>query len=173
MVPEIHTERLRLRAHTAADLDAVATMWGDPAVTRFIGGTPLTREESWARMLRYAGHWVLLGHGPWLMEEKATGRYAGDIGFWTLKREIDPPFDAPEQGWVLAQWAHGRGYATEAGLAILDWARTHFGPVPFVCMISPDNTGSIRVAEKLGYREFARTSYRGAPSVLFRRVPGS
>jgi RimJ/RimL family protein N-acetyltransferase len=170
MVPEIHTERLRLRAHTPADLDALAAVWADPVVMRYLGG-PITREDAWARLLRYAGHWTLLGHGFWLIEETASGRYVGDAGFGTLKRKIDPPFDEPEQGWVLASWAHGRGYATEATRAMIDWGQSHFGRVPFVCLISPENTPSLRVAEKLGYREYARAIYKGHASVLLRRQP--
>ena len=48
-------------------------MWSDAEVTRFIGGKPLSGEEVWARILRYAGHWSMLGYGYWLIEEKATG----------------------------------------------------------------------------------------------------
>lgn len=145
-------------------------MWADPAVTRHLGG-PLTREDTWARLLRYSGHWTLLGHGFWLIEETATGRYAGDAGFGSLKREISPRFEYPEQGWVLAQWAQGRGFATEAGRAMIAWARSHFGPVPLECLIAPDNAASLRVADKLGYREYARANYKGHLSVLLRRPP--
>lgn len=146
-------------------------MWGDPTVTHFLGG-PLTREETWARMLRYAGHWTLLGHGFWLIEERATGRYVGDAGFGSLKREITPPFQYPEQGWVLARWAQGRGYATEATRAQLEWAQSHFGPIPLECLISPENAASLRLADKLGYREYARAVYKGHLSVLLRKSPG-
>ena len=51
--PAIETPRLRLRAHRPDDLEASFAMWGDPAVTRFIGGRPFTREEVWGRFLRY------------------------------------------------------------------------------------------------------------------------
>jgi RimJ/RimL family protein N-acetyltransferase len=168
VIPVLHTERLTLRGHTLADLDAVAATWADPVVTRLLGG-PLTREDAWARLLRYSGHWTLLGHGFWLLEETATGRYVGDAGFGSLKRELHPRFEYPEQGWVLAQWAHGRGFATEAGHAMIAWARSHFGAIPLECLISPENTASLRVAEKLGYREYARATYKGHLSVLLRR----
>lgn len=41
--PVLETERLILRGQRASDLDAFAAMWGDPEVTRFIGGKPATR----------------------------------------------------------------------------------------------------------------------------------
>lgn len=170
MVPVLETERLRLRGHALGDFDACAAMWGDPEVTRFIGGKPSTREESWARFLRYAGHWALLGYGFWAIEEKAGGRFLGEGGFADFKREISPAIDAPEQGWVLAPWAHGRGLASEAVAAMLIWGEVHFKRRDFVCIISPENAASIRVAEKAGYREIARTTYKDAPTIMYRRV---
>jgi RimJ/RimL family protein N-acetyltransferase len=169
-IPIIETERLRMRGHTAADLDATAAMWGDPEVVRYLG-KPSNREESWTRLQRYPGLWALLGYGFWLLEEKATGRFVGEAGFADFKRTLDPPFTEPEQGWALATWAQGKGFASEAVAAQLLWAENHFGRVPFVCMINPDNAASIKLAEKHGYREFARSTYKDAPSVLFRRPP--
>jgi len=172
VIPVIETERLRMRGHTVSDLDSVAAMWGDPAIVRHITGKPSTREESWARLTRYAGHWALMAYGFWLIEEKATGRFVGEAGFADFKREMDVPFEAPEHGWSLTSWAQGQGFASEALKAQLAWADEHFGRAPIVCMIAPENTPSIRLAEKHGYKEFARSSYKGEPSILFRRQPG-
>ena len=169
MIPVIETERLRMRGHLVSDLDAVAAMWGDPEVTRYISGKPATREESWARLVRYVGHWALMGYGFWLIEEKATRRFVGEAGFADFKREMEPHLDAPEQGWAMARWAQGQGFASEALAAQLAWAEDHFGRVPFACMIAPENAPSIRLAEKHAYREFARSSYKGEQSILFRR----
>jgi RimJ/RimL family protein N-acetyltransferase len=172
MIPVIETERLIMRGHVAADLDASAAMWADPEVTRFIGGKPSMREESWQRLTRYPGHWALMGYGFWAIEEKSSGRFVGEAGFADFKREIAPPVGAPEHGWALASWAHGKGYASEAIAAQLAWGEAHFGAkTTFFCIIAPENGPSIRVAEKHGYREFARGTYKGGASVLFRRDP--
>src|SRR4029077_6257721 len=64
-VPVIETERLKMRGHRLADLNDCAAMWADPIVTRHIGGRPFSEEETWARFLRYAGHWSLMGFGYW------------------------------------------------------------------------------------------------------------
>jgi RimJ/RimL family protein N-acetyltransferase len=169
MVPVLETERLRLRGHAMADFEASAAMWAEPVVTQFIGGKPSTREESWRRFMSFPGHWALLGFGYWLIEERATGAYVGDGGFGNFKREIDPPFTGPEQGWALRPSMHGKGYATEAMQAVVAWGESHFGRRDFVCMIAPENAPSHRVAERLGYREYDRVSYKGEPSVLYRR----
>lgn len=169
--PRLETERLILRAHTRADLDASAAMWSAPEVTRFISGKPSTREESWGRMLRYPGLWAFLGYGYWAIAEKATGRFVGEAGFGDFERDISPSFDgAPEHGWAFAPAAQGMGYATEAGHAALAWAKTQFGAREVVCMISLENIASLRVAAKLGYVEYARADFRGGPNILMRRL---
>jgi len=170
MAAVIETERLRLRGHGLSDLDASAAMWGHESVTRFIGGKPSTREDSWRRLQTYVGHWAMLGHGFWLIEDKATGRFLGEGGFGSFKRDIDPPFDAPEQGWALAPHAHGKGYAHEAMSAAIGWGEQHFGRSDFVCLIAPENAPSLRLADKLGYHEFGRSPYKGEPSVQLRRA---
>ena len=168
-VPLLTTARLIMRGHEATDLDATAAMWGDPEVVRHISGIPSTREEPWSRLLRYAGLWSLLGFGYWLVEERASGRFVGEVGLANFHRDIDPGLgDAPEAGWVLHPWAHGRGLATEALQAALGWADAHLG-ARSVCMIAPDNATSLRVSEKCGYTEFARTIYKGEPTVLLQR----
>jgi RimJ/RimL family protein N-acetyltransferase len=170
--PVIETERLILRAHTLDDFGACAAMWGDPRVTRHIGGRPSTEEEVWARVLRYAGLWALLGYGYWALEERESGRFVGEAGFADFRREVTPPLDAPEAGWVLAPWAHGRGYATEAVRAALAWGDAHLAARATVCMIAPENAASIQVAAKCGYRERTRTTYKDEDTIVFERPRG-
>lgn len=169
MIPVIETARLRLRGHRAEDFEAHAAMWADPDVVRHISGKPAAPEESWARLLRYRGHWTLLGYGFWAIEERASGRLIGEGGFADFKREIVPAIEAPEQGWALASSAHGKGFASEAVPAMLDWAEAHFRRRDFVCLISPENLPSLRVAEKVDYREALRTTYKGQATILMRR----
>ncbi|MFC4764163.1 GNAT family N-acetyltransferase [Dyella koreensis] len=169
-IPVLETERLVLRAHRADDFDTCLAIWSDPEVKRYMGGVPSTGEEVWDRMLRYLGMWGMLGYGYWAVEEKASGRYIGDIGHADLKRHIVPSLDGMlEFGWVLAPHAHGKGYASEAVAAATAWAQENHGHLRAVCIISPENTASIRVAEKAGFREWQRTTYHGRPTVVFSR----
>jgi RimJ/RimL family protein N-acetyltransferase len=169
-VPIIETARLRLRGHTVADAEKMAALWRDEEVTRYIGGRPQTAEESWGRMLRYTGHWRLLGFGYWVVEEKATGEFVGEAGLSDYKREIIPALGSvAEAGWVLAASKQGMGYATEAVQAVLGWGRDRFGAIPVACMIHPDNLASIRVAEKCGFRRREVGMYRENPVLIFER----
>jgi RimJ/RimL family protein N-acetyltransferase len=169
-VPVLETERLKLRGHRLDDFVHCAAMWADPKVTRYIGGKPLTEEESWTRLLRYVGHWSLLGFGYWVAEEKATAKFVGEIGFADYKRALEPSLKGvPEIGWVLASQAHSKGYATEAVRAVVEWGDAHFQSARTACIVAPENVASIRVAEKCGYREFQLATYKGQPTRMFIR----
>ncbi len=169
-VPVIETQRLLLRGHRLDDFEALAAMWADPAVVRFIGGKPSTREESWARLLRYVGHWQLLGFGYWAVALKDGAQFVGDVGFADWQRDIAPSLNGmPEGGWVFTSDTHGRGVASEAIQAALGWIDRHFGGKTTTCIVGVDNAPSIRVAEKNGYREFTRAEFKGSPVIQFRR----
>jgi len=168
--PTLDTARLALRPHTGFDYADVLALWSDPIVTRHIGGRPFTAEECWTRLLRYVGHWAVLGFGYWVVREAATGRFIGEVGFADYHRAIDPPFgDAPEMGWVVAPWAHGQGFASEAVAATLAWADAALPGPRTVCMIDPDNTKSIALAARHGFREYARAPYHGHDVILYER----
>lgn len=167
--PVIETERLILSGHSLADFEDVARLWSEPEVVRFIGGRASTREESWARLIRYGGFWAMLGYGFWTFREKDGGGYVGEGGLLSAGRTLEPAFgETPEAGWALAPAAHGKGYAREALGAILGWADAQ-DHARTVCMIEPGNAASIRLAQALGYREYARTRYHGAEVNLYER----
>jgi RimJ/RimL family protein N-acetyltransferase len=169
--PELRTERLELRAHGVQDFEDCLAMWTDPEVTRFIGGKPSTPTEVWARLLRYAGHWSLLGYGFWVIREAGSGRFVGEVGFADHKRDLIPSFgSAPELGYALASSGWGRGYATEAARAVVAWGDDHFGRVRTWALVNPEAKASIRVAEKCGYRECGRTTYFEKPVLLLDRT---
>ncbi len=167
--PRIETARLLLRPHRAEDVREVARLWGDPGVTRWIGGRPATEEESWARLLRYLGLWPALGFGYFAVLDRASGAFLGDVGLADFHREITPSLDGmAEAGWVLGPAAWGRGVATEAVSALLGWYRATPAPRPVACILAPGNLASRRVARKCGFVDWAETSYRGEPTLTMR-----
>ena len=170
--PVIETERLRLRAHRLTDFADCLALWNEPDVYRHITGKPGTEGEVWGRILRYIGHWAALGFGYWAVEDKSTGQFIGEVGFGDYKREIEPPLTGmPELGWVLSPTWHGKGYGTEAVGAALAWGDAHFGRRRICCIAAPENTASLRLAAKFGFREALRTTYLGDPTILFVREP--
>jgi RimJ/RimL family protein N-acetyltransferase len=173
-IPRLETNRLVLREHTPQDFEALYALWSEPAVHQHIIGRPSTREEAWNRLLRYSGHWRLLGYGYWAVEERATGDYVGEMGFADYHRDIDPPLDGrPELGWALKTAVHGKGYATEALQAITAWGDARFAGRETAAIVAPGNTASIRLAEKIGFVKELEAIYKGEPTLVFYRPPRS
>jgi RimJ/RimL family protein N-acetyltransferase len=170
MIPTLETERLILRPYRLEDFDTYVEMWADPDVVRFIGGKPFDREASWSRFLRQAGVWHHMGFGFFAIEEKETGLMVGEAGFQDARRIIEPSIEGTlEAGWGLMPTGQGWGYATEAMGAAIAWAETTFPGRRMTCIIDPDNLPSIRVAQRLGFSEFVRTTYQDKPIAIFER----
>lgn len=168
-VPVLETARLLLRPHRSDDFQACAAMWADPAVVRFISGTPFTPAQTWSKMLRYLGLWQLVGFGYWAIEERSTNRFVGELGFADFKRDMPSIDGLPELGWAIVAAAQHNGYATEAVHAATHWGDGHLHGRPTACIIDPGNVASVRVADRAGYREYARAGSAGAPLLVLRR----
>lgn len=170
IAPSLDTERLTLRAHAPADFDELRALWADPDVVRYTVGRPQTSEEVWARLLRAAGLWPLVGYGYWVVRERDTNRLVGEVGIADFRRDLAPPVDlAPEAGWILSPAVHGNGYATEAMRAVLAWADAHLAAPRTTCIIVPENGASLRVAAKLGFVETVRATHRDEPVIVLER----
>jgi len=170
-IPTLDTPRLRLRPYRLDDFEAYAALWAEPAVVRFISGTPLSREASWVRFLRQIGLWHYLGFGFFALEDKASGLLVGEAGFHDMRRALTPSIEGSmEAGWALTGSMQGRGLAEEAMRAALAWAATHGVGTRITCIIQEDHAASRHVAGKLGFVEFARSPYGGGSVVLLERA---
>ena len=170
--PILLSARLRLRAHGRDDYAPCKALWQHPTTIRFIGGVAQSDQEVWFRLLRYAGMWSLLGFGFWVFEDRSTGEFLGEGGLLDARRDIAGLHDIPETGWALMPQAQGRGIATEAMRAVLDWTDATLRAERTGCIIDPGNTASLRVAARLGYSEVGRPQLRGEPVVLLHRTKG-
>lgn len=164
------TERLTMTPVALSDYDDLRAMWSDPDVIRHIFPDPLSDEDVWFRLLRDLGHWEALGHGNWTLRLRDTGEHVGGVGVLDYHRVLEPAFDAPELGWGLRSAFQGKGLAHEAVSAALAWCDEALNAPRTVCMIDPTNTPSLALAARAGYREYARTDYKGAPVILLERL---
>ncbi len=170
-LPTLETPRLRLRPYRLDDFEAYAGMWAEPAVTRFIGGAPLSREAAWIRFLRQIGLWYHFGFGFLVVEDRSDGGFLGECGFHEMRRALSPSIEGTiECGWGLVGAAQGRGLAVEAMDAMLAWGDARHPGRRQTCMISTGNVRSIAVATKLGFTEFAHTDYHGDRVILMERT---
>jgi RimJ/RimL family protein N-acetyltransferase len=141
----LETERLIMRMWREDDFEAYAELCADPEVMRYLGGKTFDRTEAWRSMAMFVGHWQLRGYGLWAVEEKASGRFAGRLGF--LNPAGWPGF---EIGWTFKREFWGKGYATEGGRRALEYAFKELDKQHVISLIHPENRASIRVAERLG-----------------------
>jgi len=159
----LETDRLKLRMFREDDFEEYARITGDVEVTRYLSdGRALARWEAWRQMAMIIGHWHLKGYGPWAVEEKLTGRLLGRIGFFNP--EGWPGF---ELGWVLGRESWGKGFATEGARRALDYAFSEMGRDHVISLIHPDNSASIRVAERIGEKLEGRTQFFGHEVLIY------
>lgn len=142
--PVVETERLILRVPRLSDFEAYAAMGQDEENMHFIGGA-MPRAVAWRKFLQMPGAWILQGFAMFTVEEKATGRWLGQLGPWQPEG-----WPGTEVGWALARDAQGRGYATEAGSAAVNWAFENLDWTEVIHSIHPDNRPSQELARRLG-----------------------
>ena len=143
--PILETERLRLRMFEERDLDDYARMCANPEVMEFLGGRPLSRDETWRQIATFLGHWQLRGYGLFAAELKEGGAFIGRMGLWRPEG-----WPGLEIGWALDRPHWGQGYATEGARAVLRHAFEDLGVAKLISVLHPNNKASIRVAEKIG-----------------------
>jgi RimJ/RimL family protein N-acetyltransferase len=160
---EILTARLRLVPLKPADLGDLAQMYSDPDVMLGSSGVAAARSredsEEWLR------HALATSKGPFhrtfRVECRGDGAFVGRCG-------LRPDSKAPETELALAfvQAAWGRGIATEAAQAILEWGRTKGLKRVIACVLA-SNMGSQRVLVKIGMRRVGERPAPYGPLVLF------
>ena len=164
----LETERLRLRPMRHDDLDDMAALLGDPAVMTYYP-RPKDRDEAKAWIDWTIDSYARHGHGLWVVESRATGEFYGDCGLTV--QHVDG-VDELEVGYHVRPSLQGRGIATEAARASLDFAADHLGAERVVAIIHPDNVASQRVAEKVGLaREKVVVRPDGATVVVHAGTP--
>jgi len=164
------TERLTLVPHRPEHFEAYAEFWSkDPG--HFLRSlAPMHPADAWTRLLRHFGQWTAFGWGPFLCFDSA-GTLVAEAGYAEFRRGVGPQFDGvPEGMWKVDLAAQGKGYATEVMTTITDWFDSSQSAPRTVCMIEPGNDASIRVATRLGFREFDSADYRGSLVTLYERV---
>jgi RimJ/RimL family protein N-acetyltransferase len=165
MHPVLETARLRLRPWREEDFDPFAAFCADEESRRYLGGVS-GRPDAWRSMAVIVGHWTLRGYGIWVIEDKATGAFAGYSGLWNPEG-----WPGPEVTWSVCAAFRRRGYAVEAAQRARDFAYDELKWSTAVSVIHPDNTASQRVAARLGAAIEKHSELRGSPVDVYRH-PG-
>jgi hypothetical protein len=143
----LETDRLLLRSIETADAAAFYTLFADPEVMRF-GDGPQTETwvNEWIVWVRQG--YAQQGYGPLAVVEKSSVSVIGYCGLFFFE-DINGAAEI-ELGYRLLPEAWGKGYATEAGTAVRDYAFEILGLPRLISLIDPANNASIAVAKKLG-----------------------
>jgi RimJ/RimL family protein N-acetyltransferase len=141
--PTLTTQRLILRPPAAEDFNGFVELMASEQ-SRFIGG-PQAPAMVWRGVTAITGAWVIEGFSMFSVIERSSGQWIGRVGPW---RPLGWPGD--EVGWGLLASAQGKGYATEAAAAAINWAFDHLGWDDVIHCIAPDNPASQAVARRLG-----------------------
>ncbi|MFY2763194.1 GNAT family N-acetyltransferase [Arenimonas sp. MALMAid1274] len=144
----LETARLRLEELEDGDAPFVVALLNTDGFLQNIGDRGVRTEADARRYLAegprasYAAH----GFGLWKVSRREDGVAVGLCGL--LRRDTLPHADL---GYAFLPAFEGRGYATEAGAHVLDFAFGTRGLDTVLAIVNPDNAGSIRVLEKLGF----------------------
>jgi ribosomal-protein-alanine N-acetyltransferase len=159
-VTVLETDRLVLRPPVPEDAEALAPMYADPEVMRYLGnGRTLTRAQTERSVQRMIDGWEADGFGLFTTVRKEDETIIGRVGLILWNPETWEPTRASsegpkelEVGYTIGRSFWGRGYATEAAAASRDFALERLGARRLIALIIHGNDASERVALKLGFQ---------------------
>jgi [ribosomal protein S5]-alanine N-acetyltransferase len=159
------TSRLILRQFTRDDLEPLAAMHLDAEVGRFIGVK--TVEQTHEALEQWLAQYERYGFSKWAVVLRGGERLIGRCG---LSLEQIDGADVWELGWTFARAYWGKGYATEAAQAAMEYSFRVLGHRRLISLIRPGNVASVRVAEKIGMNYEQRVQWNGKPADMYARV---
>lgn len=150
---DIVTPRMRIRALRRSDLRELHRLYGDPEVMSHITGRPRTVWETGRRLRKDLRLHRVHGFGLCLAIRADDERVLGRVG---LEPRVTDSGMEGELAWMLHREFRGRGYATEAATALLDWGWAH-GLSRIYAETDPANGASLRVMNRIGLVQVGRS----------------
>jgi RimJ/RimL family protein N-acetyltransferase len=168
MANVLETPHLQLRACTPADLADLGGLWRDPAVRRFLFDDRIISADE-VRAFVYASieSFASRGYGIFVVRERYAEVIAGFAGL------LDAAAPIPRLLYGVRPDLWGRGYATEAAAAVLEYALGALGLARVLADVDEPNAASIRVLEKLGMSKTGRQLVGGKPLICFEALAAS
>jgi len=157
------TARLLIRSFVPDDVAALSMLYGDPRVMRYVGiGVPLTPDETRDALERIMRDEQRHGFAAWAVTRRGADDLIGEAGLQLLEggREV-------ELTYLFSPAAWGKGYASEAAAAVLDYGFTELGLSRVVAVAYPANAASLAVLRKLGMRSEGVAHHYGGDLLKF------
>jgi RimJ/RimL family protein N-acetyltransferase len=145
-IPTVQTPHLFLRAWTPDDANTLFDILQEDGILRYFPNqTPPSREKAGEYIADQLSHWAKFDYGHWAVVTQEDGEAVGWSGL-----EYLPELDETEVAYLLSKRVWGRGYATEAARAAVQFGFETAGLLKIIGLVHPENTGSVRVLEKCG-----------------------
>lgn len=145
-MPVIGTKRLLLRQWVPNDAPKLFSILQEEDILRYFPNQgPPSLEKAERYIAHQLAHWQAQGYGHWAVVNPENGDVLGWSGL-----EYLPEICETEVAYLLSKRAWGRGLATEAAQAAIQFGFKMAGLTEIIGLVHPHNTGSIRVLEKCG-----------------------
>jgi RimJ/RimL family protein N-acetyltransferase len=149
----IETERLIIREISPDDIDGMFELESDPQVHKYLGNQPLKiREETPGRIEFIRQQYIDHGIGRWAMIEKETNNFIGWTGFKFINETVNGHINYYDLGYRMIPKYWGKGFATEAAKACLDYGINQLKLSPIYAIADDGNSGSKNVLVKAGFK---------------------
>ncbi len=148
LTTELHTERLHLRKMKVSDSPSLFKIWSDPEVTKFMNINCFTDENQAKDMIKLLDEFSQDNKAiRFSIIEMDSNEIIGSCGFNFLDYENAKA----EIGYDIAKAFWGRGYASEAICALLDYAFSSLKLNRIEAKVEPENVKSVKVLQKLNF----------------------
>lgn len=170
-IPILHTPRLVLRALVPEDAPALFQIHQTEGILQYFPNPtppPLDRIERFIASQQV--HWEKYGYGHWAVILPGLPDLIGWAGLQYL-----PETGETEVAYLLDQAFWGKGYATEAALAAIQFGFENFDFPEIIALVHPDNARSLNVAARCGFKVVEHKTYWGLELVrhtLNHHIPG-
>lgn len=146
MTNTIYTDRLILRLFKDTDFEMYSKIMTNPLVTKYLGSGKNNTNNDVKRIIsKFNSVWQDNDYGVWAVVDKNTQKIIGHCGFLPFENKIELLYAYNTTVW-------GKGYATEAALAVINYAKSNYDWSEIIAMAYPQNKASINVINKLGFK---------------------
>ena len=157
----IKTDRLYLRLLQQDDIENLSILNSDPDVRQFFPDGVQSREQTEERIQDFLSFYKNHGLPCFVMFELASGEFVGRGGFGPINGEV-------EVGYLLHKKYWGKGYATEALSALLEWAKQNIKTEYIIALTPLAHIASQRVIQKCGMKNYRQAEAYGVDCVFYR-----
>lgn len=162
---KLSTKRLQFRHFTLDDCTDLHKLLSDKTVMRYSVKGPLTEEQTKTRLQAFIDDYKKFRYSRNVLEEKSTGAFVGWCGIQVSEFEGEL---VDELGYRLFSEYWGKGLATEASRAVLEWGFSELNKEHFLAFAEAENKASLNVLEKLGFKFLKEGFFKGIDVVVYK-----